>query len=98
MDRSASLSAQLSEQLSKQISEKFRPGERGQVFIEAILWISLFSAIAIGFLRLSVLDYRAYRRVLRNHESRSGGGSLPSPFSLRSAPTAEAARRAGSNG
>jgi hypothetical protein len=88
----------LRSQVSEQFSEKFRPGERGQVFIEAILWISLFSAIAIGFLRLSVLDYRAYRKVLRNHESRSGGGSLPSPSFLRSVPTVEAARRVGSNG
>jgi hypothetical protein len=83
---------------SSSLSEKPRPDERGQVFIEAILWITLFSVIAIGFLRLSVLDYRAYRKLLRNHESRSGGGSLRLPFSSHSVPTEGAGKKAVSTG
>ena len=54
-----------------------RPGSResGQVWIEGILWISLFMTFALGFLRLSNLEYRAYENGLVDHEYRAALGS-----------------------
>jgi hypothetical protein len=53
-------------------------GEAGQIWIEGMLWTCLFLTCAIGFLRLSNLEYRAYRSGLENHEFRAGLGSSPS--------------------
>ena len=52
--------------------------EAGQVLIEGIVWISLLMAFAIGFLKVSNLEYRAYRKALDYHDSRAGRGSFPS--------------------
>jgi hypothetical protein len=76
---------------------RFR-NENGQIFIEAILWITVFTGAAVGFLKLSALDYRKYRNLLQNYESRSGGGSLPFRSFSPSGHTAEAERREGSLG
>jgi hypothetical protein len=75
-----------------------RRNENGQVFIEAILWITLLTGAAVGFLKLSALDYRHYRTLLRNHESRAGGGPHPFPFSSRSGRIGEAVKKGGSVG
>jgi len=43
-----------------------------------MLWTCLFMLFAIGFLKLSNLEYRAYRNTLESHEYRAGlGYSLP---------------------
>ncbi len=52
----------------------------GQVFTEALLWISLFLFLALGSFKLSGLEYRVYRKTLRNYDSRNGPGSFPSSF------------------
>lgn len=52
-------------------------GNEGQVWIEAIVWILVLMLGALGYVKLSQLEYRAYRNVLKKHDSRADSGSFP---------------------
>ena len=54
-------------------SKRMNKQEQGQVFLEAVVWILLFTSTAIAYWKLSDLDYRKYRQQLHGFEFRAGG-------------------------
>ena len=48
--------------------------QHGQVWIEAVLWISLLMVGSLGYVKLSQLEYRAFRGTLKKHDSRAESG------------------------